>query len=521
MRVTAELSGRRLAVALLLVALLPALLAVAAVRYQRPELPPGPAAYSPMPLTKSPLLAALQTRELQRSRRLSDRVPRAPALVAPTFPEPLPTIVLAPREAPYRLGELRRLLPSAFGQVGSATLLRTSLEVPTGTRLLIDVVDTPDVRLASSATGFATIISRGGEVDIVGTADQPVRITSWDESQQSYDIDPADGRSFLLTFGGRMDISRADIGHLGFGTGTSSGVAWRGGPQSEQETEGAPASGNVTSTVLHDNWFGASTSQALGMRWTANTFANNKAYGFDPHDLSNNFLVQDNVANGNGRHGFRFARGASGNMVRSNEAYDNRGHGFVIDDGSSEGAGDADDVASSRFASNDNQILSNSAHDNDGSGVQIEGGRGNVVRDNVLERNNVGVRIDEGASASVAENIIVDSRLFGVDVLEGAGEVSISGNRVSGGWASISLGEAGGARLAGNVLEDASTPLVVAGQTVRDDTLTLIVARFFKWNPLLILWTAILGVPAVFGATRLVSYVLRRRRGSRVRPSVS
>ena len=27
---------------------------------------------------------------------------------------------------------------------------------------------------------------------------------------------------------GRMDIAHADIGHLGFGTGTSSGVAWRG-----------------------------------------------------------------------------------------------------------------------------------------------------------------------------------------------------------------------------------------------------------------------------------------------------
>jgi len=516
-RVTAELSGRRLAFALILVALFPALLALGAVTYQRPDLPPGPPAYNPVPLVKSPLLTALQSRELQRSRRLSAQPPAAPALVAPTFPEPLPTIVLAPREEPYRLAELREELPSAFGQVGPATLVRASIEVPTGASLRIDVAETPDVRLASSATGFATIISRGGQVNISGTPEQPVRITSWDEGQQSYDTDPADGRAFLLTFGGRMDITGADIGNLGFGTGTSSGVAWRGGPQGEGQPEGPPAYGNVSSTVLHDNWFGAYTSEAVDMQWTGNTFANNQAYGFDPHNLSDKFLVENNVAYGNGRHGFMLAQGSDGNIVRNNQAYDNRGHGFVVDDGASENA----DASTSGLASNNNEIVNNRAYDNDGSGVEIEGGTGNVVRENVLERNHVGVRIKEGASVSVAENTITDSRLFGVNVLEGAGDVSVSDNRVTGGWASIALSEAGGAELTGNVLEDASTPLVVAGQTVRDNTITMAIARFFKWNPLLILWTAILGVPAVFGATRLVHYALRRRRGGRHKPHPS
>ena len=522
MRVTAELSGRRLILALLLMAVLPALLAVAAVNYQRPDLPPGPPAYNPTPLNEPALLTALQTRELQRSRRLSDEVVAAPVLVAPTFPEPLPTIVLAPRQQPYRLGELRQLLPSAFGQVGTAVLVRASLEVPMGSSLLIDVSDTPDVRLASSPTGFAAIISRGGRVDIAGTADQPVRITSWDEGQQSYDTDPADGRAFVLAFGARMDVARADIGHLGFGNGTSSGVAWRGGPQTERDLDGPLAYGNVTSSVLHDNWFGASTSRAVGMKWRANTFANNKAFGFDPHDMSNDFLVEDNVAFGNGRHGFRFARGAGANVVKNNEAFDNRGHGFLIADGGAEvgAVGNGANGRGNLSASNDNQVVGNRAYDNDGSGIEVEGGTGNVVLDNVLERNHVGVRVKDGATATVAGNTIVDSRLFGVDVMAGAGDVSVSENRVTGGWASIALGKAAGARLTGNVLEDASTPLVVAGQAVRDDTITLAVARFFKWNPLLILWTAILGLPAVFGVTRLISYLLHRRGRSRVRPSL-
>src|SRR3712207_6052934 len=116
MPVRPELSGRRLAVALVLVAVLPALLVFVAMSYQRPELPPGPPAYSPLPLTKDPVLTAMQARELQRSRRVTEAAPSltAPVLVPATFPETVPTLVLAPREAPYDLDELRQSVPEAF-----------------------------------------------------------------------------------------------------------------------------------------------------------------------------------------------------------------------------------------------------------------------------------------------------------------------------------------------------------------------------------------------------------------------
>ena len=398
MRVTAELSRRRLAVALLLIALLPGILAVAAASYTRPELPPGPAAYNPRPLPVMPILTSMQAREFERSHRLSSGAPMPSVqLTGPTFPDLMPTIVLAPREEPYRLSELRQKLPSAFGSVGDALLLRASIEAPTGTHLFIDAAQTPDVRLTSSSKGFVTIISRGGEIDIAGTAGQVLRLTSWDEERQTNDTNPEDGRSFILSQGGRMDITRADLGYLGFGaSGTSSGIAWRGEPAGPG-SPGAPAYGDVTASTLHHNWFGAYTSEARNMRWAHNSFAYNDAYGFDPHDLSNDFVVEHNVAHGNGRHGFIFSRGCDRNIMRNNVAFDNRGHGFMIDDGRSEDA----ELAPARFLpSNDNQIVNNHAYDNDGSGVEIEGGTGNVVKDNVLERNYVGVRLKNGASAA-------------------------------------------------------------------------------------------------------------------------
>ena len=87
MLVKPELSARRLAIGLVLVTVLPALLVFVAMSYQRPELPPGPPAYNPLPLTNDPVLDAMQARELQRSRRVTGV---APTLTAPVLLPAMP-----------------------------------------------------------------------------------------------------------------------------------------------------------------------------------------------------------------------------------------------------------------------------------------------------------------------------------------------------------------------------------------------------------------------------------------------
>ena len=518
MKVRSELTHARLWIALLLFAVLPALLAYTAVTYSRPELPPGPPAYNPVPLEKTDVLSALQARELQRSRRLTTAAAsiQGAQLLPATFPEPVATIVLAPRAEPYGIAELQRDLPAAFENIDGAVLLRASIEVPDGAQLSIDSATTPDLRMLSTPTGFSTIIARGGTVDIRGTKEAPIRLSSWDVDAGTPDSDPSDGRAFLLTFGGRMDLAHSDIGYLGFGTGTSSGVAWRGADHVPGQPAD-PALGDVTASVLHDNWFGAYTFEAQGMQWVGNTFADNQAYGFDPHDLSNDFLVADNVAHGNGRHGFIFSRGCDRNILRNNVSYDNRGHGFMIDDGRTEDSGN---LQAARLPSNDNQLIGNHAYDNDGSGIEIEGGAGTVVSDNLLERNHVGVRIKNDASVAIEDNRIVDNALAGVDVLAGDGDVGITGNTIVGGWASVALAKPSSAKLTDNELRDSSAPMVVAGEAVRNEDLATTIGRIFAWNPLLVLWAAILGVPTVLGIRKLVRFIGRRRRNTRSEKTV-
>jgi parallel beta-helix repeat protein len=511
MPVRAELTGIRLIITLLLLALLPAALALTAIAYNRPPAPPGPPAYNPVPLAKDNVLVALQARELHRSRQISSDASllTAPQLVPATFPDPLSTIVLPPRAEPFTLSELQALLPDAFEQGDDALLVKASIEVPEGSTLVIDSATTPTIRLLSAPEGFVTIIARKGTIDYRGTRTAPLAISSWDPATAAVDSNLGDGRAFLLTLGGRMDSTHADLGFLGFGTGTSSGVAWRSSEHIDSDVI-EPATGDVTDTVMHNNWFGAYTFEAQSMRWIGNTFADNEAYGFDPHDLSNDFLVQGNVAHGNGRHGFIFSRGCDRNILRDNVAYDNRGHGFMIDDGRSEDS-TITMAKAARLPSDDNQLIDNRSYDNDGSGIEVEGGTGTVIRGNVLTANHVGVRLKNGASATVTSNEINGSSLAGVDVLTSAGKVSISDNAITGGWAGIALGQSHSAQLDDNTFDAMSTPLAVAGKAERDESLPTTVGRLFQWNPLLVLWSAILGVPTFFAIRSLGRMVMRRR----------
>jgi parallel beta-helix repeat protein len=514
--IRASLGGRRLLIALVLALLVPGALGAAALTYRPPEPAPETTALRHPPLPQAP--DSVATAQLDRSVAVT-RVAKtlaAPQLLTPARTgtaqqSTLPTLALAPRDTPYTLAELHRLVPAAFSDLSGpsgALLLAGHIEVPVGAMLVIDS-QTPDVRLASDPYAFATIISRGTTI-VAGTAQTSVRISSWNPWQQAPDGVAADGRSFVLQIGGRMDVDHGQFEYLGFGTGTSSGVAWRGiAPEvapATPDTGWLKAEGTVTNSLFDHNHFGAYTHQAQGMRWSGNTFSDNDEYGFDPHDFSDDFVVQSNTAHHNGKHGFIFSRGCDGNVLRANTAYANSGHGFMIDDGRSLTTA----AAQARPNPSDNdEVTGNVAHDNAGSGVEIEGGTGNVVSDNHLSRNDIGVRVKSGATASITGNVIDGSLRYGVHVLDPAARVAIDGNHISGSWAAINLAAANGATLGQNASTDVSTPLVLDGVAQRDPSWIDRVGRFLHWNPVLVLWALTLGLPLLVGLSRAAGKPLR------------
>ena len=413
--VPSTLSLRRLLVVSALVLLLPAILIAAVLLDTQPDPPPSETAPAFGVLTQIPddILRGQLDRSQQVTRltaKLTGPTLLSAAETGSTDPGALPTLAVTPRAAPYTLAELRSLVPAAFTELGTDTgvdgplLLTANLQVPLDATVVIDT-QTPDVRLSSTPSGFATIISRG-TVEIVGDAGTQVRISSWDPRTGRVDGDSSDGRSFIAQIGGRMDVTHAVLGYLGFNLGLSSGVAWSGASASTAHPEPVSARGTVSSSLFAHNYFGAYTRDADGMVWTGDFFADNEQYGFDPHDFSNNFIVAGNASYHNGKHGFIFSRGCTHNLLVGNVAYGNGGHGFMIDDGRSL----ASDTAQTRIdGSNDNLLLRNFSAANAGNGVEVEGGTGNVVDGNRINDNYIGVRIKDGASASVRDNTMADN----------------------------------------------------------------------------------------------------------------
>ncbi len=268
------------------------------------------------------LIAARQTRHLQK-RHAAASAYKALRVVYRNEA----SIVLLPRRAPYTLTQLRAAFPSSLTVDGAGVwLLHEHIVVGQGARLLIASPEVRELRLLSTSGQFVTIAGWKAAIGLHGTAGSALRITSWDPATAAPDTDRVDGRAYIIAKAGQMDVADSEVTDLGFATGESSGVAWRGWP-------GIPSRGSAQRTQFRGNFFGAYTFEAVDMLWSDNTFAGNIGYGFDPHDHSDRFTVTGNLAVRNGSHGMVFSRGCSGSVVRDNVSALNAGNGFVLDDG--------------------------------------------------------------------------------------------------------------------------------------------------------------------------------------------
>jgi|GEM_PF-1642753 len=438
------------------------------------------------------------------------------------------SLVLPRRESPYSLGELIARFPVTFGvPEEGVVLVREHVFLNHQGHLVISADPIREIRMLSDVDGFVSVIGFRGEIDIEGHG--RLTVTSWDPAIGGPDTSFTDGRPYLLVRASRMDISDTTFSHLGFGIGQTSGVAWKGFADDK-------STGEVTGSRFQHNYFGAYTYEAEAMRWTGNAFVANEVYGFDPHDYSNHFVFERNVAHGNGSHGIIFSRGCDFNVIRFNASYDNRGHGIVLDDGKVIEGTNVDPRYAVAVPSNGNVVTHNGVWGND-VGIALEGGSANVVRLNAIGSNRYGLRLKNAASANIlAENAILANEVFGIFVYSGSAQNRIAENTIRGGIGGIILREAAGNVIArndigeitgrgialmGQVQESHVAENLIAGQgsqavdlaTVVPDSVTLsenqtgswqyprhtttferIVNRVF-YNPAIALWAVIFGFP--------------------------
>ena len=355
------------------------------------------------------------------------------------------SIILPEREQPYTIPELAGQFPKSFEvQPNGVYLVKDDLVVGEGGTLLIASADLRELRLVSGADRFVTITSWRGTVTIAGTRADRVRIVSWDPELGAPDTELNDGRAWVHTRRGSMSIDWATLEYLGFVTGSLSGVAWEGRPDD-------PSRGNVTGSIFQYNYFGAYTFEAIEMQWRMNTFAYNIGYGFDPHDHSDYFLVEYNRAYGNGTHGIIFSRGCKFNIIRYNASFDNGMHGIVLDDGPNLNPDGT--LRERQGIPSDDNVVTNNVVAGNVVGIVLDGGTRNTVTNNSVVGNEIGIRMKDAVSNNtISGNRIVDSVDQGIYLYNGSNANAIADNVLRGGASGMQVRESTGNRIERNVL---------------------------------------------------------------------
>jgi parallel beta-helix repeat protein len=277
----------------------------------------------------------------------------------------------------------------------------------------LQLTSTPDV-LASLVFDESTVLIKR------------VNVSSIDPSTDDPDVDSSDGRSFLRMKNGRMDIIGSTISHLGNGlTENLSASAKISTAQGEGGTYGLSyridkgklgsqiTTGWVENSTFTHNHFGAYTFGASGMVWKNNRFADNEVYGLDPHDDSNNALIEGNLFEHNGKHGFIVSKRCNFNIIRGNRSVDNKLHGFMLHQDSAFNL-IQDNVASGNvdnfvvYGSNFNTIRDNRSFAPRSSHIRVNSAAHNTfVTGNLLDGGSRGVYLyDRVAATYVAENVL-------------------------------------------------------------------------------------------------------------------
>jgi parallel beta-helix repeat protein len=370
--------------------------------------------------------------------------------------DPDASLVLPSRAFPYSLPELEIAFPQSFARRGAIVIVKERIIVTRGARLVIDGNDVHEMRLLSTPQRYTSIAAYDGYLKFEGSIERHVAVRSWNPTTGSADEAIADGRAYVFVGAGRMDVRFADFLDLGFGAGVVSGVTWKGLP-------GKKSRGNVEDSRFERNFFGAYTFDAEAMNWRMNVFANNMYYGFDPHDFSNNFVMEYNLAVGNGFTGIIFSRGCTGNVLRRNRSINNRGHGIVLDDGKVLNDGIPEHAVA--VGSDHNLVEENFVSGND-IGIVVEGGGNNVVRENIVAQNNYGIRLKNAARhTQVIGNRISSTRVNAVHLFGGSAENQITTNEIDSGQAGVVINGSPGNRVESNVVRAiVGKAIVLAGQ---------------------------------------------------------
>jgi parallel beta-helix repeat protein len=315
--------------------------------------------------------------------------------------------------------------PAALKELAPGEWLAgANIEINKGASVTLSPPDVTWLKLRSVGPIFANVKVFGGALAVNGAC-----ISSWDDTKQQADTNPADGRGFLLARdGGQMTVDKSQLAYLGFGDRESYGLSWR--------TEGS--GGHVADSDISHLYFGVYSFGVGGLSITNNNVHDNVLYGIDPHTGSHNLKIQNNVVHDNGKHGIILAEDCVDSDISGNLVYRNNHHGIVLYQHS-----DRNTIINNETflnasqgininESGNNVIQGNKIYDNGESGIGIaQTGQDNALRQNDVRGNKQdGVRIvSEATTTELRDNVIGQNDRYGIYV-DTDGPFTLAGNTI-------------------------------------------------------------------------------------------
>ncbi|WP_309133875.1 right-handed parallel beta-helix repeat-containing protein [Cellulomonas sp.] len=399
------------------------------------------------------------------------------------------TLVLTKREADYTVTDLLKLAPQTFvRQPDGAFLLTENLVVQPGATLALTAPGGLTLRLASDAERFVSIVNYGGKLVTRGTSTDPVVVTSWDRAAGAADVLTDDGRAYVRSIGGQVDLRGTQFRDLGFWSGRTGGVALTGtdrptggalesfgrelrdnvdAMRGQQQAAGtvpdpaAPPAGGTVDGVLpagdlplpevdlddptfsyvaasvddvtfEGNAFGLFLSSANGVDITDSVVSGSLVDGLVLHRFVANAAISATVVSDNGGDGIVLSRATTGIVLSEVESTGNADDGIEL---RGESLADGPSATGSPVGDYGNNSVANStASDNGGHGIEVVGGRNVSLTANDVSGNDMGIVVRDPAS----EIAIVGNRLRGnarhaIALRDGVLSATVSGNVVEDG----------------------------------------------------------------------------------------
>jgi hypothetical protein len=363
------------------------------------------------------------------------------------------SLVLVPRERPYDMAELAEISPSSVKKQSKRSyLVREHVVVLNGATLT--VTKGQQVRLASDATGFSSVVTLGGTLDVRGSAKKPATFVAWDPYKEAPDTTTADGRGYIRLLGGRSLINDARFSDLGFWSGRTGGLAITGDSEPDHAAAGQPpenpkgqkgvpvvklkpksssdlpASAKLTNISVAGSAFGLFVADATDVTLADATISGALVDGIVLHRGVRATTLTDVRVDRSGKDGVVVSRDATGISLKHTSVTDNGRNGLTMD-GRALALGPMDGDAITPFSGNavaGGEFLRNQRY-----GIEVLGGHGTSVQGAAIGKNSIGLVASEAAT-----DVVVDGNTFtgpheqAVSVRDGAAKITIRNNTVRG-----------------------------------------------------------------------------------------